>query len=305
MDLPDLPPPPFFYPDQDDQRLDESERQGTRACRRTRHCSPSPHAVSPIVTHMKLSSELCPKPATSPALPQKKGPLYKPSPSCARTPPPSSPKPPPKPTKFPVSLSVPVSMGDRRPSNTSQYDNLSEAEEEDRYMERMLGSTSEEINRMHRNLPHTTDREYDPALYPLPPPLVFIPPSPSLIPSSLCALPSLPQEPEYEGEDSWVEDSIIPPPPPTFADRLSPFQCSTVANCSDTQTTTSPSYPKPISRGPRDHSAFPAPLLYTGSPPGNSRPSGQSAIGVPIVRSSPDFCRMPPCGQQLPKSVTF
>lgn len=67
----------------------------------------------------------------------------------------------------------------------------------------------------------------------------------------------------------------------------------------------SPGYSKPFSRGPRDHSAFPAPLLYTGSPPGHSRSSGQSPVGVPLVQSNPDFCRMPPGGRQLPKSVTF
>ncbi|XP_026222230.1 USP6 N-terminal-like protein [Anabas testudineus] len=298
MNLPDLPPPPFFYPDQNGQKLQNSECLGTVTCPETRRRSPSPHAASPLVPHMK--PKLCPKPVISPHLPPKHPPPSKPLPSCAFTPSSSSPKlPPPKPTKFPVSLHVPVATGDRRPSNTSQYDNLSEADEEDRYLERLLGSTPEEIIRMH-----TTDREYDPALYPLPPPLVFIPSSPSPIPSSMCSLPSLPQEPEYEGEDSWVEDSIIPPPPPSFADRFTPFQGST-ANCSDTHRTTSPSYAKPISRGPRDHSAFPAPLLYTGSPPGHSRPPGQSVVGVPMVRSSPDFCRMPPGGQQLPKSVTF
>lgn len=303
MDLPDLPPPPFFYPDQDDQRPQDSEYLGAGADPQTRRRSPSPRSASPLVTHMKLSQELCPKPPTSLDLTQKKRPPLKPSLPCAFTP--SSPKPsPPKPTKFPVSLCVPVSTGDRRPSNTSQYDNLSEADEEDRYLERLLESTPEEIIRMHSSPPRITEREYDPVLNPLPPPLVFIPPSPSPIPPSLCALPSLPQEPEYEGEDSWVEGSIIPSPPPSFADRLTPFQSST-PNCSDTHRTSSPGYPKPISRGPRDHSAFPAPLLYTGSPPGHSRLSGESAIGVPMVRSSPDFCRMPPGGQQLPKSVTF
>ncbi|XP_074488332.1 uncharacterized protein LOC141765920 [Sebastes fasciatus] len=291
MDLPDLPPPPLFYT--------ETQRR-----------SPSPRSASPLVTQMKLTPKPCPKPPMSLAPTQKK------------PPPPSKPSPPPrvsstsssssfsprlppqKPTKFPVSLYVPVQAGDRRPSNTSQYDNLSEADEDDRHLERLLGSTPEETPSMHGIPPHNTVRDYDPALYPVPPPPVFIPPSPSPTPPSLCALSSLPQEPEYEVEDSWVEDSIIPPPPASFADRLSTFQCG-AASCSDAHRATSPGYSKPFSRGPRDHSAFPAPLLYTGSPPGHSRPSGQSAVGVPLVRSSPDFCRMPPGGQQLPKSVTF
>ncbi|KAM9352071.1 uncharacterized protein ABDE67_006931 [Symphorus nematophorus] len=300
MDLPDLPPPPFFYPEQSDQMPLDSESPHL-----TQRRSPSPRSASPQVAPMKPSPKSCLKPPTSLDLTQKKPPPpSKPSPSRAFTTysSSSSPRlPPPKPTKFPVSLYVPVTAGDRRPSNTSQYDNLSEADEDDRYL---LASTPEEIPSMHSESQHTFVRDYDPALYPLPPPPVFIPPSPSSIPPSLCALPSLPQEPEYEGEDSWVKDSIIPPPPASFADRLTPFQCS-AASCSDTHRATSPSYSKPFSRGPRDHSAFPAPLLYTVSPPGHSRPSGQSAVGVPMVRSSPDFCRMPPGGQQLPKSVTF
>ncbi|XP_054475722.1 USP6 N-terminal-like protein [Anoplopoma fimbria] len=312
MYLPDLPPPPLFYTEQNDGRCRDSEspslRTGTGS--ETPRRSPSPRSASPRVTQVKLSPKPCPKPPTSLLLKQKETPPSKPSPhrafatSSSSSSSSSSPRLPPKPTKFPVSLYVPVPTGDRRPSNTSQYDNLSEADEDDRYLERLLGSTPEEIPSMHSDAPHPTGRVYDPALYPVPPPPVFIPPSPSLIPRPLCGLPSLPQEPEYEGEDSWVEDTIIPPPPAHFADRLVPFQCS-AASCSDTHRATSPGYSKPFSRGPRDHSAFPAPLLYTGSPPGHSRPSGQSAVGVPLVRSSPDFCRMPPGGQQLPKSVTF
>ncbi|XP_023271207.1 USP6 N-terminal-like protein [Seriola lalandi dorsalis] len=295
MDLPDLPPPPFFYPAHNDQRPHrESHCLGTGTGPETQRRSPSPRST--LVPQMKLSPKPCPKPPTPPTKPSPAHAFYS-SPS-------SSPKlPPPKPTKFPVSLYVPASAGDRRPSNTSQYDNLSEVDEDDRCLDRLLASTPEEIPSMHSNPPHAIKRDYDPALYPLPPPPLFIPPSPSPIPPSLCALPSLPQEPEYEG-GSWVEDSIIPPPPASFADRLTPFQCNT-ASSSDTHRATSPSYSKPFSRGPRDHSAFPAPLLYTGSPPGHSRPSGQSAVGMPLVRSSPDFCRMPPGGQQLPKSVTF
>ncbi|KAG7521622.1 hypothetical protein JOB18_002772 [Solea senegalensis] len=306
MHLPDLPPPPLFYPEQIDQRHLDNELSctGNGSGPVIRCHSPSPRSDSPQVAQMKLF----PKPTRSFDTAQKKYPPSKPSPPCAlSSSSSSSPRlPPPKPTKFPVSLYVPVHAGDRRPSNTSQYDNLSEVDEDDRYVERLLASTPEEITSMHSSRPHIINRDYDPAVYPVPPPPVFIPSSPSFVPPSLCALRSLPQEPEYEGENSWVEDSIVipPPPPPSFADRLSPFQCSS-ASSSDTHRATSPSYSKPFARGPRDHSAFPAPLLYTGSPPSHSRPSGQSAVGAPLVRTSPDFCRMPPGGQQLPKSVTF
>ncbi|XP_060933029.1 USP6 N-terminal-like protein [Limanda limanda] len=291
MDLPDLPPPPFSFAEQiDERRLDcESPRPGSRTRPEPPRRAPSPGSDSPLVTQ---------KPPVSPNVTQRK-PLPPPKPflPCSLT---SSPRlPPPKPTKFPVSLYVPVPAGSRRPSNTSQYDNL---DEEDPCVERLLGSTPEEHPSMHGNPPHTINRDYDPSRNPLPPPPVFIPPSPT--PPSLGALPSLPQEPEFEGEHSWVEDSILPPPPPSFADRLTPLPCS-VASCPDAHRAPSPGYSKPFSRGPRDRSAFPAPLLYTRSPPGSSRSSGQSAVGVPLVRSSPDFCRMPPGGQPLPKSVTF
>lgn len=219
-----------------------------------------PDSFAPRVPQMKPSSELLSK-TTSRILPL-------------------------KPSKFPVSLYVPGSAGDRRPSNVSQYDNLSEADDEDRPSDQAF------------------DRDYDPALHPLPPPPVFLPPASSPSPLLRCPLPSLPQEPDCEGDGSWVEEPPVPPPPPSFADRLSPFQLS--SSCSETLRASSPSsYAKGLSRGPRGHAAFPAPLLYTGSPPGLSRFSGPSAVGVPLVRSSPDFCRAPPAGGQLPKSVTF
>ncbi|KAM9853973.1 uncharacterized protein ACBR49_002614 [Aulostomus maculatus] len=302
MDLPDLPPPPLFYTSQKDQSPVDSQSSSLEvgAGLQTQRYSSSPRSPPPLVPQMKPSPKLFTKPRTSLDITQKKPPTSKASPPPAITVSSSPRLPPPKPTKFPVSLYVPAFPGDRRPSNTSQYDNLSEAEDDDRLSERLLGSTPEEVPSMHCNPLPAFDRDYDPTLYPLPPPPLFIPPSPSPSPPSWCALPSLPQEPDYDGEESWVEDSVLPPPPASFADRLTPFQCT-----ADTHRATSPiTSSKPFSRGPRDHSAFPAPLLYTGSPPGHSRPSGQSAVGVPMVRSSPDFCRMPP-GGQLPKSVTF
>ncbi|XP_006789729.1 USP6 N-terminal-like protein [Neolamprologus brichardi] len=302
MDLPDLPPPPFIFPNQSDQMPlgGCSPHLGARTGPGIQQCSHSPRSASPLVNQIKLSPKLYPKPPTSLDIMQKKPLPSKPSPNRAFTDPSSSPRLPPKPTKFPVSLYVPASAGDRRPSNTSQYDNLSEVDEDDRSVERVLSSTPEEIPSLHNNPSY--NREYDPAVYPLPPPPVYMHHSAS--PPSLCALPSLPQEPEYAGEGSWVEDPIFAPPPPSFADRLSPLQCTT-ASCSDPHKAMSPGYSKPFSRGPRDHSAFPAPLLYTGSPPAHLRSSGQSEVGVPLVQSSPDFCRVPQSGHQLPKSVTF
>ncbi|CAL1595511.1 unnamed protein product [Knipowitschia caucasica] len=268
IELPELPPPPFCY------------TEGTIA---QNPASPPQSPAKPKIS---------PKPITSLDILQKR-----PSPTRVFTTSSasSSPRLPPKPTKFPVSLYVPVHAGDRRPSNTSQYDNLSEGDDDDRYIDRLLASTPEESP---KNC-YTFNKDYDPIEYPVPPRPVFIPPSPSTP-----TFRSLSQEPLYEREERWVEDSVIlTPPPSTFADRLAPFQCSG-HSCSDIHRATSPNYSKAFSRGPRDHSAFPAPLLYTGSPPGKFA-TGQASVGVPLVRSNPDLCRISPGGHAMPKSVTF
>lgn len=281
LNLPDLPPPPLLY--QSEQTLQTLQTLQTSTGPDSPSLRSDAPARAPPKPCLRLTSAARPSPFASPS---------------------SSPRPPPlpqKPTKFPVSLYVPVAAGDRRPSNTSQYDNLSEADEDDHFLERLLAATPEEP----APGPAANPRAYDPVHYPLPPPPhpVFIPPSPSLSPSPV-ALPSLPQEPELEAESGWLKDAVVPPPPPNFADRLSPFQCGGTPP-SEARRAASPGYSRPFPRGARDRCAFPAPLLYTGSPPGHPRPVGHSAVGVPLVRSSPDFCRMPPGGQQLPKSVTF
>lgn len=277
IDLPELPPPPFCFTEENTHQEPEPQK---------------PALSSSPDTQQK--PKISPKPITSLDILQKK-----PSPTRIFTTSSSSSSPrlpPPKPTKFPVSLYVPVHTGDRRPSNTSQYDNLSEGDD-DGCIDRLLATTPEESPSTPQL--YAIDKDYDPVEYPLPPPPVFIPPSPS--PMTFRALS---QDPLYEGDERWAEDSVVIAPPPTnFADKLAPFQCGG-HSCSDIHRATSPNYSKAFTRGPRDHSAFPAPLLYTGSPPGQ-RATGQSSVGVPLVRSSPDFCRMPPVGQQLPKSVTF
>lgn len=274
IDLPELPPPPFCYTEERTRQEPEPQKPAS---------SSSPDR--------QVKPKIGPKPITSLDILQKK-----PSPTRIFTTSSSSSSPrlpTLKPTKFPVSLYVPAHAGDRRPSNTSQYDNLSEGDDDERCIDRLLATTPEE-------LPKTPQfKDYDPVEYPLPPPPMFIPPSPS--PTSFR---SLSQEPLYERDEHWAEDSvIIASPPSTFADKLAPFQCGG-HSCSDIHRAASPNYSKAFTRSPRDHSAFPAPLLYTGSPRG-PRATGQSSVGVPLVRSSPDFCRMPPVGQQLSKSVTF
>ncbi|XP_034032769.1 USP6 N-terminal-like protein isoform X2 [Thalassophryne amazonica] len=310
LDLPDLPPPPLIYLDEMDQRLPGSEPPclGNDTEPHTKTHRPILSAASLLrsdrTNQVKQYPRQYPKPRSSFDLAQRILASSKSSHSRALTSTPSSPSHPPlKPTKFPVSLSVAVPEGNRRPSNTSQYDNLSEADEEDHCPEKLL-EAGRSLTPEGAPAAYVSHTGYEPILHTLPPSPVFIPPSPSPTPPSARPLPSLPQELEYQKDTSWVEDSIVPPPPPCFADRLTPVHCSTAGH-SDSNAATSPSYSKPFSRGPRDRSAFPAPLLYTRSPLIYSKPPGQSAVEVPLVQTTPDFCRVSPGGHQLPKSVTF
>ncbi|RXM32031.1 USP6 N-terminal-like protein [Acipenser ruthenus] len=102
--------------------------------------------------------------------------------------------PPPIPEDNMVTLGVPEHLGERRPSNTSHYDNLSEGEFEDQYLVKLLeltgtGSQSEiavqssEVSNLPKppddssNMPALLEKE-DFALFPPPPPppLPFYPP---------------------------------------------------------------------------------------------------------------------------------
>ncbi|XP_029524681.1 USP6 N-terminal-like protein isoform X3 [Oncorhynchus nerka] len=131
------------------------------------------------------------------------------------------------------------------------------------------------------------------------------------------------KEPDYEGqEESWVVDSIvIPPPPPCFADRLAPFQCSPPPNhhtglhsptdthrattANQSQSSNQNQVSSQLQKLPTAHRPLPALPAFTAQMllPGPS--SGQSAGEVTSVRSNPDFYRMHAGSHQLPKSVTF
>ncbi|KAI2648184.1 USP6 N-terminal-like protein [Labeo rohita] len=127
-------------------------------------------------------------------------------------------------SKFPVNLYVPPSSGDRRPSNTSNYDNVSE--EEDQSVERLLEMAatlpqSPNLGPMNTTLPFAPE---DAMPLSLPPPsMLFYTPDSS-------PLPPLP--PCIEEANSWVTpDCVFPQPPIDFADkpfRVSPVPCNQV-----------------------------------------------------------------------------
>ncbi|KAI4894589.1 hypothetical protein NFI96_018819, partial [Prochilodus magdalenae] len=126
-------------------------------------------------------------------------------------------------SKFPVGLYVPPSTNDRRPSNTSHYDNLSEEDESVEIAATLPPSpeTGREISSLP---PLPEDSVTNP--WPHPPGFFYIPDSAPPPPPkpSLTAMSPLPQELDYQGPDSWVTpDCIFPKPPPDFADTPSPI----------------------------------------------------------------------------------
>ncbi|KAJ7998097.1 hypothetical protein DPEC_G00219030 [Dallia pectoralis] len=245
-----------------------------------------------------------------------------------------------KPTRFPVSLCVPPMSSDRRPSNTSQYDNLSEAGDEDCNLDRLPEAGTALL---HNPLPGTSpgvqvgvfglsqlpcmDDEYPTSLLflPPPPPPMFLLPddstsplfdspssSPPPPPPTFLALPPFPQELDCDGQDEgWMRDSFVfPPAPPCFADRLAHFQCdpppdqpARLCNPMDTHIdATNQGFTQPLSEFHRPLPALPVLLAQRPLPGGLQR---QSPGGAPSVISSPDFYQMHTRSHQLPKSVTF
>ncbi|XP_016091671.1 USP6 N-terminal-like protein isoform X3 [Sinocyclocheilus grahami] len=166
-------------------------------------------------------------------------------------------------SKFPVNLYVPPSSGDRRPSNTSHYDNLSE--EEDLSVERLLEMATTlpqnpNLGLMNTTLPLPPD---DAVSLPLPPPSMFF-----YTPDSSPLPPPLPC---IEAAKSWVTpDCIFPQPPIDFADK--PILVSSVP-CSQVD----------LNQTEQDRGQSQLP----GLPPKKSRPTMLSP-----VHSDSDFYRM-------------
>ncbi|XP_066525941.1 USP6 N-terminal-like protein [Hoplias malabaricus] len=190
-------------------------------------------------------------------------------------------------SKFPVNLYVPPSMSDRRPSNTSNYDNLSEEEES---VEKLLEIAatflgSPETGREISNLPPLPENSATQP-WPHPPGFFYIPDPAPLPPPPPCptAKPPLPQELDYKGKDSWVTpDCIFPQPPPDFADIPSPV----------------PSRPNQANRGQKNtYSSQLAPPFIPVKP-------AQSPKPPPPRLSDSGFNRMHIPNHQLPKPVTF
>ncbi|KAG5273927.1 hypothetical protein AALO_G00157210 [Alosa alosa] len=238
-----------------------------------------------------------------------------------------------QPPRFPMSLGVPSPMGDRRPSNTSQYDNLSEGEpradtedeeEEDRYLQRLLeqaaglahspssAAGSRQQQARSRGLPPPPPaRDLSSYTLPPPPPSFCVPDKPPTPPPGFRTPtpPHLPQELEYQGQDSWVTpDSVFPLPPPCFADRLS-------------LTPTPPPPPSTTSPRPCVHSASREALrlgamghrgspssglrMPPGPPPASLKPTVQPPGARAALTPDTDFYRLHATTHQLPKSVTF
>ncbi|XP_051549016.1 USP6 N-terminal-like protein isoform X1 [Myxocyprinus asiaticus] len=116
-------------------------------------------------------------------------------------------------SKFPVNLYVPPSSNDRRPSNTSHYDNIWEAE--DQSVERLLEMvpTLPQNSYLGHKKPTLPLPAEDALSLSLPPPSMFF-----YSPDSLPLPP--PQTPCIEESNSWATpDCVFPQPPGSFADR--------------------------------------------------------------------------------------
>lgn len=258
--------------------------------------------------------------------------------------------------RFPTaSLGVPLPPAARRPSNTSQYDNLSEGEpladveedegrteeeEEQRHVQRLL---EQEPDPPQRSIVHPKfgrapktfhqQGEEELASYPLPPP-----------PPAFCALdpgsslplpppgfftpppPELPQELDYQGHDVWVTpDSVLPVPPPCFADGLSPSPSPIPFHIPTPPPPPPPLPTKATPPKPCVHSAsrealrlaslaprgYPSPPTMLRLPPGPPPPTSlKPTIGrLPGMRAAhtpdSDYYHLHAPSHPLPKSVTF
>ncbi|KAL2093523.1 hypothetical protein ACEWY4_010835 [Coilia grayii] len=230
---------------------------------------------------------------------------------------------------FPTSLGVPSRTGDRRPSNTSQYDNLSEGEplldtedeEEDRQLQRLLkqaadlphghpasGSGPQETPGLRSGLPPTPHTE-DFSAYPPPPPGFCGPEeesaSPPLPPPPP---PHLPQELEYQGQDSWVTpDSVFPVPPPCFADCLSPSPNPATATSTSPRPCHHSASREAVRLGALVHRSPPSEQRSAppGPPPTSLKPNRQAAGVRVALTPDTDFYRLYASNHHLPKSVTF
>ncbi|XP_067236534.1 USP6 N-terminal-like protein isoform X1 [Chanodichthys erythropterus] len=143
-------------------------------------------------------------------------------------------------SKFPVNLYVPPSSGDRRPSNTSHYDNLSE--EEDQSVERLLEIAATLPQNPNLGLKNTTLPlpSEDAMSLSLPPPsMFFYTPDSSPLP---------PPPPCIEESNRWVTpDCVFPQPPTGFTDRplpISSVPCNQVVLNQTEQDTGQPEPPR-------------------------------------------------------------
>ncbi|XP_016367110.1 USP6 N-terminal-like protein [Sinocyclocheilus rhinocerous] len=220
-------------------------------------------------------------------------------------------------SKFPVNLYVPPSSGDRRPSNTSHYDNLSE--EEDLSVERLLEMVAtlpqnSNLSLMNTTLPLPPE---DAMSLPLPPPSMFFytPESSPLPPPPSC----------IEAVNSWVTpDCIFTQPPIDFADKpnlVSSVPCNQVVPNQTDQDRSQSQLPRLPPKKSRPNQVVPNQTDQDGSqsqlprlPPKKSRPNqvvpnqtdqdgSQSQLPrLPPKKSRPtmrspvhsdsDFCRM-------------
>ncbi|KAJ8417681.1 hypothetical protein AAFF_G00225240 [Aldrovandia affinis] len=179
----------------------------------------------------------------------------------------SDPSAPQVPSKFPMTLSVPLqTLSQRRPSNTSQYDNLSEgegeAEAEEELLETAPAASSPQIHTQNNPSPLPSS--------PPPVPDAFLKPKPAPAP---------------------------PPPPPPPPPCLSPLQQEWDSPNRRATEATEP--PKQLSNQTEEHSEAVSSSSFTQDREPRPAPPTHA------VQPQADFHLVPSPSQRLPKSITF
>ncbi|XP_035250911.1 USP6 N-terminal-like protein [Anguilla anguilla] len=174
---------------------------------------------------------------------------------------------------------------DRRPSNISQYDNLSLGQE-NHCLDQLLPTATAipEPSTNGNSLTPVRPSPLPPCLKPKPTP----PPPPHR---------QLPQVPQRDGPDVLQS-------PPHFSNRLVTFQSPSLPHKPPREEAADLRPLVEVEREGGSHQASPKRALMPPTLPFAPKPTGQTTA-VPAVRSDPDFYRTHLSNQQLPKSVTF
>ncbi|MBN3304620.1 USP6 N-terminal-like protein [Amia ocellicauda] len=239
--------------------------------------------------------------------------------------------------ELPLLLGLPLPSGDRRPSNTSHYDNMSdtEAPDLDQLLENTAGLQCSHLPQEEppSELPDGSSSLSDPlpiedlVPYPPPPPPLafFLPKQAAMPPPQFSTPPPFLQVSKQETQNQWDTCTLPEQPAHPVAERLRLFELATsspqvpvkygVAQnlVSQAQVSGPPQKDSRLAENCKDSSKLF--IMEEGEARGcqltvTCDPSAQTVAqtgpaGVPTVRSDSDFYRTHASSPQVSKSVTF